>query len=118
MPKNNVPLGLFVSALLCYPAVTEAAQTPAAAPANLIYELAFSVASIRPSPPPDNPKQPGSGNISYSPIRFTAVNMPLRFVILAAYDLQQPRLSGGPDWIYSERTISWRLWIRSRPGRT
>jgi uncharacterized protein (TIGR03435 family) len=71
------------------------AQSPAGA-------LAFEVASVKPNKV-DDPRQgqaeflPGGG--------FSAVNINLYAYIAGAYDipLQSVRLSGGPDWIRSER---------------
>jgi uncharacterized protein (TIGR03435 family) len=62
----------------------------------------FTVASVKPSAAPDNPKHPDPGKITYDPVRFTALNMPLKFLILDAYGLQQNRVSGGPEWLDSE----------------
>lgn len=38
-----------------------------------------------------------------APDRLTATNVPLRELIRFAYDVQDARLQGGPDWIRSER---------------
>ena len=35
--------------------------------------------------------------------RFTATNMPLRFLITFIYDLQSVQLVGGPDWLTTDR---------------
>jgi uncharacterized protein (TIGR03435 family) len=64
--------------------------------------LTFEVASVRP-----NKSQDASGaRIEFLPGgRFTAINAPLWFIVLAAYNLpfRSNRLTGGPDWIRSER---------------
>src|SRR5262245_29202436 len=60
----------------------------------------FEAASVKPAKP-DN--APGQG-VSRAPGgRFTAVNAPLRFLILYAYQLQSYQLIGAPDWIANER---------------
>jgi uncharacterized protein (TIGR03435 family) len=60
----------------------------------------FEAASVKPARP-DNP--PGQG-VSRAPGgRFTAVNAPLRFLIMCAYQLQGHQLVGAPDWIANER---------------
>jgi len=62
-------------------------------------EPAFEVASVKPNRSTELRIQmdmPGGG-------RFTAINVPLRELIRFAYDVQDARLSGGPDWIQSER---------------
>jgi uncharacterized protein (TIGR03435 family) len=60
----------------------------------------FEAASVKPASP-DNP--PGQG-VSRAPGgRFTAVNAPLRFLIVYAYQLQGHQLVGAPDWIANER---------------
>jgi len=66
----------------------------------LAQSYAFEVASIRPAKP-DNP--PGQG-VSRAPGgRFNAVNAPLRFLILYAYQIQGYQLIGAPEWIANER---------------
>jgi uncharacterized protein (TIGR03435 family) len=66
----------------------------------LAQSYAFEAASVKPARP-DNP--PGQG-VSRAPGgRFTAVNAPLRFLILYAYQLQGHQLVGAPDWIANER---------------
>jgi len=60
---------------------------------------AFEVASVKPNKSGSLGIQidvPGSD-------RFTATNVPLRDLIRFAYDVQDIRLVGGPDWIRSER---------------
>ncbi len=60
----------------------------------------FEAASIRPARP-DNP--PGQG-VSRAPGgRFNAVNAPLRFLIMYAYQLQSHQLVGAPEWSVNER---------------
>jgi len=60
----------------------------------------FEAASVKPARP-DNP--PGQGLSRAPGGRFTAVNAPLRFLILYAYQLQGHQLVGAPDWIANER---------------
>ena len=60
---------------------------------------AFEVASVRRN-------QSGELGIRIdlpAPDRFTATNIPLRDLIRFAYDVEDRRLVGGPDWIRSER---------------
>ena len=60
---------------------------------------AFEVASVKPN-------QSGGLGIQVNTPgtdRFTATNIPLRDLIRFAYDVQDVRLLGGPDWIRSER---------------
>ena len=60
---------------------------------------AFEVASVKAN-------QSGGLGIQVNtpgPDRFTATNIPLRDLIRFAYDVQDVRLVGGPDWIRSER---------------
>ena len=60
---------------------------------------AFEVASVKPNQSGGLAIQinnPGSD-------RFTATNIPLRDLIRFAYDVQDIRLTGGPDWIRSDR---------------
>jgi uncharacterized protein (TIGR03435 family) len=65
---------------------------------------AFEVASIKPSnPDPSNPLSalplilPAPGG------RLTATNVPLKNLVLAAYELQDFQLVGGPSWVTSRR---------------
>jgi uncharacterized protein (TIGR03435 family) len=59
----------------------------------------FEVASIKPNKSGD-----GRVMISMQPGgRFTATNVPLKFLIRNAYQLQDFQIVGGPDWISSER---------------
>jgi uncharacterized protein (TIGR03435 family) len=63
---------------------------------------AFAVASVKPNKTADM----RSMRMNFLPGgRFTATNLPLRLIIVTAYNLpfQSMRLSGGPDWINSER---------------
>ena len=63
---------------------------------------AFEVASVRASKAED-PRRIGMQFLPGG--RFVATNMPLLIVIAVAYNVpfQSPRLSGGPDWIRSDR---------------
>jgi uncharacterized protein (TIGR03435 family) len=62
--------------------------------------FSFEAASVKPASP-DNP--PGQGLSRAPGGRFTAVNAPLRFLILYAYQLQGHQLVGAPEWTASER---------------
>jgi uncharacterized protein (TIGR03435 family) len=58
----------------------------------------FEVTSVK-----QNVSQGTSSNISSSiPDRFVATNIPLRFLILDAYELLDHQLVGGPDWIWNK----------------
>jgi uncharacterized protein (TIGR03435 family) len=62
----------------------------------------FEVASIKPnhSGPPTNPR----ATIEYFPGgRFSAIDVTLVDIIVAAYGTRRAQLRGGPDWIDSER---------------
>jgi uncharacterized protein (TIGR03435 family) len=61
---------------------------------------AFEVASVKPHPPAPGPFR-SSTSIETGGINFTNVN--LKGCIRAAYEVQPNRISGGPDWIASER---------------
>jgi uncharacterized protein (TIGR03435 family) len=59
----------------------------------------FEVASIKPNKSGD-----GRVMISIQPGgRFTATNVPLKFLIRNAYQLQDFQIVGGPDWLSSDR---------------
>lgn len=61
--------------------------------------LRFEVASVKQN-------RDSGGTIGFNiptPRRFTATNVSLRELIRFAYDLDSPRLVGGPDWIRDER---------------
>jgi uncharacterized protein (TIGR03435 family) len=81
-----------ISALGASPLVARA-QTPGAAAPK------FEVASVKPNRTGEAGMrigmQPGG--------RFTATNVPLRQLILFAYQLQGFQIVGGPDWITSDR---------------
>jgi uncharacterized protein (TIGR03435 family) len=66
----------------------------------LAQSYTFEVASVKRANP-DNP--PGQGLSRAPGGRFNAVNAPLRFLILYAYQLQAYQLIGAPDWIATER---------------
>jgi uncharacterized protein (TIGR03435 family) len=71
-----------------------AAQAPqAAAPAP-----AFEVASVKPNKSGD-----GRVMLGNQPGRFTATNVTLRMLIRTAYQLQDFQISGGPNWLASDR---------------
>ncbi|OFV93633.1 MAG: hypothetical protein A3G76_06170 [Acidobacteria bacterium RIFCSPLOWO2_12_FULL_65_11] len=72
---------------------------PAPAADALRDTLSFEAASVKPN-------KSGSGQVSIGIQpggRFNAVNVPLRFLIRNAYQLQDFQLVGGPGWITSER---------------
>lgn len=94
-------LAVATLALVCVAAVVTHAVLYAQRPGDPPVEQAkrFEVASVKPN---------RSGDLSVTfdlpaPDRFTATNVPLRDLIRFAYDVQNPRLQGGPDWIRSER---------------
>ena len=62
--------------------------------------LSFEAASVKPS----DPKAPPGGGIQRRPGgRFNTINMPVRQLIVFAYQIQGYQLVGGPDWISSAR---------------
>jgi len=69
------------------------AQTPAAS-------LEFEVASINLV----DPSEPAGGRLELLPGgRFAAANLPLRTIILRAYDVRDYQLLGAPDWLVKDR---------------
>jgi uncharacterized protein (TIGR03435 family) len=87
--------------------------------------LTFDAASVKPN------KSAARPGIQFLPGgRFTATNMPLFILIASAYDVpfQSVRLSGGPDWIRSERydieatagsgAVPAGLFAKAREGKT
>ena len=66
----------------------------------LAQSYVFEAASVKPASP-DNP--PGQGLSRAPGGRFTAVNVPVRFLILYAYQLQAHQLIDVPDWTANER---------------
>jgi uncharacterized protein (TIGR03435 family) len=73
----------------------------AAASVASAQSFSFEAASVKPARP-DNPQ--GFQGVSRPPGgRFTAVNAPLRFLILYAYQLQGYQLIGAPEWIADQR---------------
>ena len=93
-------LVLSVAALLWIGAGSNAgAQTPAG--------LSFEVASVKPSNPNPDPGNPLNSIALMLPQpggRFTATNMPLRMLIMAAYELKQDgQLAGGPPAILAAK---------------
>jgi uncharacterized protein (TIGR03435 family) len=89
---------LILAVVLFHSPLLASAQdaAPAPTPAATIFE----VASIKPSNPTPDPKNPLSGFALMLPQpggRFTANNTPLRMLVMAAYELQQEaQLAGGP----------------------
>jgi uncharacterized protein (TIGR03435 family) len=61
-------------------------------------QWAFEVASVKPSKSVDNTR----GGLFSPGGRYSAAGIPLRAVIIAAYEIDPVRLSGGPDWLDSE----------------
>ena len=90
-----------VGSLVCAAAIgihaLSSAQEPGGQPGGTARR--FEVASVKPN---------RSGDLAINidlpaPDRFAATNIPLRELIRFAYDVQDSRLQGGPDWIRSER---------------
>src|SRR5687767_6933031 len=61
-------------------------------------EPAFEVASVKP-----NRSSELRIDVNLAGRRFVATNVPLRELIRFAYNVQDERLMGGPDWIRTER---------------
>jgi uncharacterized protein (TIGR03435 family) len=71
----------------------------AACTSTLAQSAKFEVASVKP-----NTSGTGFINVNIQPGgRYTAINMPLRLLILNAYRVQEYQLVGAPDWTNSER---------------
>ena len=89
-------LGFVVVALAFQSPLAFQAQSPAT-PAG---SAAFEVASLK----PDKSSDPRVLELDILPSGvFTARNVPLRQLILLAYDIRGTQLSGGPSWIGSDR---------------
>jgi len=67
----------------------------------------FSAASVKPVPLPPGARKRGPvltpGTATYAPPRFTANNMPLNFLMVLAYGVEVFQVTGGPDWVATER---------------
>ena len=62
--------------------------------------LAFEVASVKPSnPDASNPLSALPLILPSGAGRITASNVPLKNLVLGAYELQEFQLSGGPTWL-------------------
>jgi uncharacterized protein (TIGR03435 family) len=59
---------------------------------------AFEVASVK-----VNRSEPNTMSFGMPPGRFTATNMPLRMLIMQAYQLSNYQLVGGPNWLDTDR---------------
>ena len=76
------------------------AALPAQAQTTVTARPAFEVASVKPHPPAPGPLR-SSSSVEPGGINFTDVT--LKGCIRAAYEVQPNRISGGPDWIASDR---------------
>jgi uncharacterized protein (TIGR03435 family) len=85
----TAPFGRFALIVLCGFAATLAAQQPAPA---------FEVASVKP-----NASGEIEGSIGPRPGGYAATNIPLRLLIIRAYELRSFQVAGGPGWIDGER---------------
>jgi uncharacterized protein (TIGR03435 family) len=65
---------------------------------HLAAQAAFDVASVK-----GNRSGLPGGTTDFRPGQFVAVNQTLRFVLVAAYDLEEFRILGGPKWIDTDR---------------
>jgi uncharacterized protein (TIGR03435 family) len=70
----------------------------AASVTTLVAQATFDVASVK----PNRSGVPG-GTTDFLPGQFVAVNQTLRFVLVAAYDLEEFRIIGGPEWLDRDR---------------
>jgi uncharacterized protein (TIGR03435 family) len=61
-------------------------------------QWAFEVASVKPSKSVD----PTRGGLFSPGGRYSAAGIPLRIVVITAYEIDPVRLSGGPDWLDSQ----------------
>lgn len=75
-------------------------RTTAQSPASAATEppLAFEVATIK-----ENHDVQNRVGIRFAPGRFTATGIPLKMLITFAYNVRQFQISGGPNWINTEK---------------
>src|ERR1700679_2284257 len=74
-------------------------QALAQSKADTSKPLVFEVASIKPT---RNGTGPNTFDIPPGGQRFSATNIPLRLLIMIAYDVSAQRLSGGPGWVNAD----------------
>jgi len=78
---------------------TELATLDSTAPQEVTEtRWAFEVASVKPSKSVDNTR----GGLFSAGGRYSAAGIPLRSVIISAYEIDPVRLSGGPEWLDSQ----------------
>jgi uncharacterized protein (TIGR03435 family) len=73
------------------------AQSPAAAPTS----LKFEVASLKPTPP--DPQAPFGIRPAPGGERYVASNVTLRLIMTVAFRVRDEQIAGGPDWINTAR---------------
>ena len=104
---NNIRSTSAFVLVTLFVATTTFAQAPAAPPAAVSPNATFEVASVKPSNPNPDPTNPLSMIAMMMPQpggRLTATNMPLRFLIMAAFGLQQEaQLIGGPSTLLAAK---------------
>ena len=108
MNRIRVTCGLTFAALLGAAAASaQDAVSPPTAPAGVSPAATFEVASVRPSNPNPDPSNPLSQIALMLPQpggRLTATNMPLRMLIMAAFELKQDaQLVGGPPMLMAAK---------------
>jgi hypothetical protein len=75
--------------------------------------LKFEAAAIKPNKSPDRNSTWGWSEGG----RFKADNIPLKFLILSAFQLKESQLTGLPGWADGESTTSQRRRMACRPGK-